>query len=225
MEPSMKERFPTTSPQVTVYGSSSMETWYLGITSKRWSPTKTPMIRRSTSNLTIRATLEFRNQHGKSMLMRSFDTLTHMIRCVVTIMMMFESVAHSTIFARNWFSWIASVQLNVYLRMSRADLYSSLHRQKITTHLATELSTYTTGTLWIKYSPLLRWVYTDFWLVLFVPSESDLEFARCCPWALLFFPGTLREYCWQANFCMKRGRQELWRESCWVVLRWLSYWI
>jgi len=85
MEPSMKERSPTTSPQVTVYGSSSMETWYLGITSKRWSPTKTPMIRRSTSNLTIRATLEFRNQHGKSMLMRSFDTLTHMIRCVVTI--------------------------------------------------------------------------------------------------------------------------------------------
>jgi hypothetical protein len=96
-------------------------------------------------------------------------------------MMMFKSIAHSAVLACYGLSWVASVQLDIDLRMTRTYLYASLNLIFFTMHLTVELSEYTTGVLWMRYSALLRWVYCDFCLEQTILSEKDLEFARCFP--------------------------------------------
>jgi hypothetical protein len=53
-------------------------------------------------------------------------------------------------------SLISSVKLYVDLRMSSADLCSSLNKGIITKQRTTDSSVYTTGTLWIRYYALLK---------------------------------------------------------------------
>lgn len=67
-----------------------------------------------------------------------------------------ERITNAAPFARDGLSGGAGVQLDVDLRMAGTDFSSSLNYESTTRQRTTESLEYTTGTLWMRYSPLLR---------------------------------------------------------------------
>ena len=135
---------------------------------------------------------------------------------------MSEAVTNSAPLAGNW-SLISSVQLDVDLRMSSTDLCSSLIGWIITKQRTTESFVYTTGTLWMRYSPLLRWVSWDFLINNPILYMWDREFSRYFALRWLFrSPSTQEEY-WLENSWSRMGMRFLLRRFLWWRLALLLY--
>lgn len=105
------------------------------------------------------------------------EILTDLYHSVVVL----QRKPQSTPFARNRYAWGASIQLYINLRMSSPDFRSSLHIKHLTMHRTTASCVYTTGTLWMRYSALLRCVSCDFCMDVGLLDKRGLGLARCFP--------------------------------------------
>lgn len=119
------------------------------------------------------------------------EILTDLYHSVV----MLERKPESTPFARNRHSWRTCIQLYINLRMPSPNFRSSLHNNHLTMHRTTFSCVYTTGTLWMRYSALLRCVSCDFCIDMGLPDTTGLGRARCFPGGWAVPSRTIREEC------------------------------